>query len=189
MEIYNSNNFKIGLKIIFENEPCVIENSEFIKPGKGQAFTRVKLRKLLTGQLIDRSFRSTEYLKQADIIDVKLLYLYQDHYHGYFLNKKNFEQFYVEKKILFNKLQWLIEQHSYMATLWNNQIISIIPKNFINLEVVKTTPGVKGDSVNNNTKVAVLKNGAIIKVPVFIQIGEIIKVDTRSNQYICRIKK
>ncbi|CAL4317848.1 Elongation factor P [Buchnera aphidicola (Eriosoma grossulariae)] len=188
MTIYNSNNFKIGLKIIFENEPCCIESSEFIKPGKGQSFTRIKIRKLLTDQLLDRSFRSTEYFKKADIFDVKLLYLYNDNICWHFLNTQNFEQYSAEKKLLYKKLQWLIEQNYYMTTLWNNQIISVIPSNFVELKVIKTTPGIKGDSLNNNVKIAILNNNAKIKVPLFIKTGEIIKVDTRSNQYICRIK-
>ncbi|XRX42599.1 MAG: elongation factor P [Buchnera aphidicola (Eriosoma harunire)] len=184
-----SKNFKIGTKIIFENEPCNIENSEFFKPGKGQAFIRVKIRKLLSGQLIDRSFRSNESFEQANIIDVKLLYLYKDNFHCYFLNKKNCEEYTVKINIISNILPWLSEQKSYLVKLWNNQIITVVPNNFIELQVVKTSNSFKGESVTHGFKFAELTNGIKIKVPLFININNIIKIDTRTIQYISRIKK
>lgn len=187
MIYYNS--FKIGLKILFEKEPYLIEFSEYIKPGKGQVFTRVKLRNLLTGRLLDKTFRSTDHLKLANIKEINLCYLYNDNFFWYFMNKKNFDQFLVEKKILIKQLKWLVEQDSYMVTLWNNTIISLTLSNFVDLAVIKTEPGVKGDSVGTNEKIAVLSNGVSIKVPLFILVGEIIKVDTRSVSYVSRVIK
>ncbi|XRX43121.1 MAG: elongation factor P [Buchnera aphidicola (Tetraneura sorini)] len=190
MKSINSN-FKIGLKVIFEGEPYLIESSEFIKPGKGQAFIRVKLRRLLTGQLLDKTFKVTDSssLELADIVDIDLIYLYNDGYFWYFMNKKNFDQFLVEKKILQNTLKWLIEQNSYLVTLWNNKIISVVPNNFIKLKIVETEQLKKGDIFGSSEKIAVLENGIKIKVPLFISIGDLVKVDTRNSKYVSRIKK
>ncbi|CAL4041856.1 Elongation factor P [Buchnera aphidicola (Tetraneura ulmi)] len=189
MKSVNSN-FKVGSKVIFEGEPYLIESSEFIKPGKGQAFVRVKFRRLLTGQLLDKTFKATDSsLELADVIEINLIYLYNDGYFWYFMNEKNFEQFLVEKKILMNQLKWLIEQNSYLTTLWNNKIISIIPNNFIKLKVIETEQFKKGDIFGSGEKIAVLENKIKIKVPLFISIGDFIKVDTRSSLYISRIKK
>lgn len=189
MRVYHSNNFRSGCKIIFENEPYLIESSEFVKPGKGQAFVRVKLRKFSTKQLIEKTFKSTDSLAIADVVEYKIHYLYNDSRFWYFINKNTFEELSVEKKIVGSNKKWLLEQDPCIVILWNNQPISITPKNFVELKVTNTESTLKGDTINTNvTKLATLSTGAIVKVPLFIQIGSLVKVDTRSGQYVCRVK-
>ncbi|BAB12747.1 elongation factor P [Buchnera aphidicola str. APS (Acyrthosiphon pisum)] len=189
MRIYHSNNFRSGRKIIFENEPCLIESSEFVKPGKGQSFVRVKLRKLLTKQLIEKTFKSTDSLEIADIIEYTLSYLYNDGRFWYFINNNTFEELSVDEKIIGVHKKWLLEQDTCIVTLWNNQPISITPNNFVNLKVIHVQATLKGDTINtSSTKLATLSTGAIVRVPLFIQVGSLIKVDTRSGEYVSRIK-
>ncbi|AYN24480.1 elongation factor P [Buchnera aphidicola] len=187
MRVYHSNNFRSGRKIIFEKEPCLIESSEFVKPGKGQAFVRVKLRKLLTKQLIEKTFKSTDSLEIADVSEYTLSYLYNNGYFWYFINDK-FEELSVDEKIVGVNKKWLLEQDTCVITFWNNQPISITPNIFVELKVIDTEIALKSDTVNTTTKLAKLSTGAIVKVPLFIQIGSLIKVDTRSGEYVSRVK-
>lgn len=189
MRVYNSNNFRSGCKIIFESEPCLIESSEFVKPGKGQSFVRVKLRKLLTKQLIEKTFKSTDSLEIADIIEHELVYLYNDGCFWYFMNHNTFEELSVEEKIVGVHKKWLLEQDTCIVTLWNNQSISITPNNFVNIKVIDVQATIKGDTINtNSTKLATLSTGAIVKVPLFIKVNSLIKVDTRTGEYVSRVK-
>lgn len=188
MRIYQSNSFRIGYKIIFEKEPCLIESSEFVKPGKGQAFVRVKLRKLLTNQLIEKTFKSTYSLEAADVVECKLSYLYNDGNFWYFINNNTFEDLSVEKKVIGSNRKWLLEQDTCIITFWNNKPISITPNIFVELKVVDTEANIKGDTINTSNKLAKLNTGAIVKVPLFIQVGSLIKVDTRSGEYVARVK-
>lgn len=189
MKIYHSNNFRSGCKIIFEKEPYLIESSEFVKPGKGQAFVRVKLRKFSTKQLIEKTFKSTDCLEMADIVECKFSYLYNDSRFWYFINDKTFEELSIEKKIIGSHKKWLLKQDLCVVILWNNKPIAIEPKNFVKLKVIKTEAASKSDTINNSiTKLATLSTGAILKVPLFVQVGSLVKVDTRSGQYVCRIQ-
>lgn len=188
MKVYHSNNFRSGCKIIFEHNPCIIESSEFVKPGKGQSFVRVKLRKLLTGQLIEKTFKSTDTLNAADIIEYKLFYLYNDGRFWYFMNNSTFEELSVEKKIVGINKKWLLKQNPCTIILWNNQPISIIPETFIEIKVIDSEIVLKSDTINTGTKLAKLSTGVFVKVPLFIKIGDIIKVDTRSSEYVSRIQ-
>ncbi|CAL4317778.1 elongation factor P [Buchnera aphidicola] len=191
MILYYTNHFKSGLKVIFENFPYCIESVQFVKPGKGQSFSRVKLRNLLNKQLIEKTFRSTDCLKHADIIDINLLYLYHDSKFLYFMNEQTFDQILVEKFIIQDKMKWLIEQHNYLVTLWNDKPIGIIINNFVELKVINVTPEVSSDVISNvkNTKFCQVTTGAILKVPLFIQEGDIIKVDIRTEKYHSRINR
>ncbi|QIQ41647.1 MAG: elongation factor P [Buchnera aphidicola (Microlophium carnosum)] len=189
MRVYHTNNFRAGCKIIFEDEPCLIESSEFIKPGKGQSFVRVKLRKLLTKQLIEKVFKSTDSLEVADVVECVLSYLYNDGRFWYFINQNTFEELSVEKKIIGIHKKWLLEQDTCTVTLWNNQPISIVSNNFVNIKVINVQATLKGNTINaSSTKLAILSTGAVLRVPLFIQIGSIIKVDTRSGEYVSRVK-
>ncbi|WMY96820.1 MAG: elongation factor P [Arsenophonus sp.] len=191
MTVYNINEFRPGLKIILEKEPCIIIESEFIKPGKGQVFARVRIRKLISNKLLEKTFKSTDYLKSADIIDLNLIYLYNNKQYWYFMNYNNFEQFSVDHLVIADKKKWLTNQVNCVVTFWNQKPIMITVPNFVLLEVVYTDPGLKSDTSGSGIgggKDAILITGVKVKVPFFIQIGDIIKVDTRLGQYVSRIK-
>lgn len=188
MAIYTTNEFKSGLKVMLDGEPCSILENEFVKPGKGQAFNRVKLRNLKTGRVLEKTFKSGESLPSADVVDVEMQYLYNDGEFWHFMTPENFEQYAIEAKMVGDVKQWLKAQDICLVTLWNAQPLLIIPPNFVVLEVVETEPGIKGDTVSGATKPATLESGAVIKVPLFVNKGDLLKVDTRTGEYVSRAK-
>ncbi|ASK18148.1 elongation factor P [Vreelandella alkaliphila] len=187
MANYSTNEFKGGLKVMLDGDPCSIVENELVKPGKGQAFNRVKLRNLMTGRVGERTFKSGDSLEGADVMDLEMEYLYTDGDMWHFMKTDgSFEQYAVEKKALGDTEKWLKEQVPYIITLWNDKAISVTPPNFIELEVVETDPGLKGDTAQGGSKPATLSSGAVVRVPLFINQGEVLKIDTRSGDYVSR---
>lgn len=187
MANYSTNEFKGGLKVMLDGDPCAIVENELVKPGKGQAFNRVKLRNLMTGRVGERTFKSGDSLESADVMDLEMEYLYTDGDMWHFMKTDgSFEQYAVEKKALGDTDKWLKEQVPYIITLWNDKAISVTPPNFIELEVVETDPGLKGDTAQGGSKPATLSSGAVVRVPLFINQGEVLKIDTRSGEYVSR---
>ncbi|KXF82229.1 elongation factor P [Enterovibrio coralii] len=188
MASFSTNEFRGGMKIMLDNEPCVIIENEFVKPGKGQAFNRVKIRKLLSGKVLEKTFKSGDTVEAADVIDMELDYLYTDGEFWHFMNAESFEQIAADEKAVADNLKWLKENDRCTLTLWNGNPIAVTPPNFVELEVTETDPGLKGDTQGTGGKPATLITGAVVRVPLFIQIGEVIKVDTRSGEYVSRVK-
>ncbi|WP_280563484.1 MULTISPECIES: elongation factor P [unclassified Chromohalobacter] len=187
MATYSTNEFKGGLKVMLDGDPCSILENEFVKPGKGQAFSRVKLRNLITGRVWDRTFKSGESLEGADVLELDMEYLYSDGDMWHFMRTDgSFEQYAVDKKAIGDVEKWLKEQVVYTVTLWNDNAIAVSPPNFIELEVVETDPGLKGDTAQGGSKPATLSSGAVARVPLFINEGEVLKVDTRTGEYVSR---
>ena len=187
MANYSTNEFKGGLKVMLDGDPCSIIENEFVKPGKGQAFNRVKLRNLITGRVWERTFKSGESIEGADVVDLDMEYLYSDGEMWHFMKTDgSFEQFAADAKAVGDNLKWLKEQVSYIVTLWNDNPIAISAPNFIELEVIETDPGVKGDTAQGGSKPATLSTGAVVRVPLFINQGEVLKIDTRSGDYVSR---
>ncbi|KTD17665.1 elongation factor P [Legionella jordanis] len=189
MAIYSTNEFKAGLKVMIDNAPCSIVDCEFVKPGKGQAFTRVKIRNLKTGRVVERTYKSGETLPSADVVDVEMQYLYSDGEYWHFMVQETFEQYAVNAEAVADAVQWLKEQDICIVTLWNNEPIQVLPPNFVVLEIVETDPGVRGDTSGGGGKPAKLETGAVVRVPLFVQTGELIKVDTRKGEYVSRAKE
>lgn len=188
MASYNTNDFRSGLKIMLDGEPAVITECEFVKPGKGQAFARVRLRKLISNKLLEKTFKSTDSAEGADVMDINLTYLYNDGEFWHFMNNETFEQLAADEKAVGENAKWLIDQAECIVTLWDNRPIAVVQPNFVELEIVDTDPGLKGDTAGTGGKPATLSTGAVVKVPMFVQIGEVIKVDTRSGEYVSRVK-
>ncbi|GGB17719.1 MULTISPECIES: elongation factor P [Agarivorans] len=188
MASYSTSEFKGGLKIMLDGEPYAILENEFVKPGKGQAFNRVKLRRLLTGKVIEKTFKSGESVESADVMDHELAYLYNDGEFYHFMNNDTFEQIAADEKAVGEAAKWLVEQDVCVITTWNENPIAVTPPNFVELEVTETDPGLKGDTAGTGGKPATLSTGAVVRVPLFIQIGEVVKVDTRSAEYVGRVK-
>lgn len=174
---------------MLESEPCSIIENEFVKPGKGQAFNRVKLRNLKTGRVIERTFKSGDTLIGADVVDVEMQYLYADGTHWHFMVSDTFEQHAIDEKAVAEAKPWLKEQDICMVTLWNGLVLSVTPPNFVILKIVETDPGVRGDTSGGGSKPATLETGATVRIPLFIQSGELIKVDTRTGTYVSRVKE
>lgn len=189
MATYSTNEFKSGLKVLLEGEPCSIVENEFVKPGKGQAFNRVKLRNLKTGRVWERTFKSGESIEAADVLEIEMEYLYSDGEHWHFMRTDgSFDQLAADEAAVANARQWLKEQDKYNVTLWNDAPIAVDPPNHVELEVVETDPGLKGDTAQGGSKPATLSSGAVVKVPLFIEVGEVVRVDTRTGEYQGRVK-
>ncbi len=189
MATISTNEFKPGVKVLLEGEPCAILENEYVKPGKGQAFNRVRLRNLKTGRVWERTFKSGESLEAADVMDLDMQYLYEDGEFWHFMKVDgSYEQMAAPASALADAKQWLKEQEIYQVTLWNDAPIAVAPPNFLDLEVVETDPGIRGDTATGGTKPAKLASGAVVKVPLFIETGDVLRVDTRSGEYVSRAK-
>lgn len=186
MASYSTNELRTGIKVMLDGDPCIILSNEMIKPGKGQAFNRIKLRNLKTGRVWERTFKSGESIKAADIIEREMEYLYNDGDFWYFMDSESFDQFQTSKLIVADAALWLCEQDKVAVTLYNGAPLSVTPPNHVELEVVETDPGMRGDTAQGGTKPAKLSTGAIIKVPLFVQQGERVRVDTRNAEYLGR---
>ena len=180
---YSTSDFKPGLKVIIDNDPCEIIEEDFVKPGKGQAFSKVKFRNLLTGRVGEKTCKVGESIESADIEELEMQFLYLDGGSWVFMHPENFEQITISSDLIGNNKDWLSEGDMCQVILWNQQPISIVPPVFVNLKITKTDPGVKGDTVSGGNKPATLSTGAIIKVPLFISEGEIVTIDTRNGEY------
>ena len=186
MAMYSTNEFKAGLKIMLDKDPFAIVENEFVKPGKGQAFNRVKVRNLKTGRVIERTFKSGDTVEGADVVDAEMQYLYSDGERWHFMNPSSFEQLEADEKAMGNAAQWLKGEESCTVTLWNGVPLAVSAPNSVTLAITQTDPGVRGDTATGGTKQATLETGAVVKVPLFINEGERVRVDTRTGEYLGR---
>jgi elongation factor P len=189
MANFSTNEFKAGLKIMLDGEPCNILENEYVKPGKGQAFNRTKIRKLVSGKTLEKTWRSGETVEGADVLDTELAYLYNDGEFWHFMNNETFEQIAADEKAVGENVKWLVENDVCTLTLFNGSPIVVTPPNFVEIEIVETDPGLKGDTAGTGGKPATLATGAVVRVPLFVQTGEVVKVDTRSGEYASRAQK
>ena len=188
MATYSTSEFKGGLKIMLDGDPCSIIENEFVKPGKGQAFGRVKIRNLKTGRMIERTFKSSDSVEAADVMEIQLQYLYNDGEFWYFMDTQTYEQYQADVNAVGETTKWLKDQDMCTITLWNGTPLSVEAPNFVILTIEETDPGLKGDTSGGGGKPATLETGAVVRVPLFVQTGEAIKVDTRTGQYVSRAK-
>ena len=188
MATYSTNEFRSGLKVMLDGDPANIIENEFVKPGKGQAFSRVKLKNLKTGKTIERTFKSGESIEAADVLELEMQYLFSDGEEWHFMDPESFEQVVATQEAVGDSAQWLKEQDMCQITLFNGNPIQVLPPNHVELKVVETDPGIRGDTATGGTKPATLETGAVVKVPLFIEEGEILKVDTRTGEYLSRVK-
>ncbi len=186
MATYSTNEFKAGLKVMLDGDPASIVENEFVKPGKGQAFSRVRIRNLKNGRTIERTFKSGETIEAADVVDVEMQYLYNDGQFWHFMNPETYEQLASDKNAIGDNAKWLKEQDVCIITLWNGLPLVVEPPNTVILKIVETDPGLKGDTSGGGGKPATLETGAVVRVPLFVQNGESIKVNTRTGEYISR---
>ena len=188
MATYSTNEFRPGLKVMLDGDPCSILENEQVKPGKGQAFNRVRVRNLKTGRVWERTFKSGESLEGADVNDRDMQYLYNDGEFWHFMEPESFEQHQADKNVVGDAAQWLKEQDTVIVTLYNGNPLAVTPPNHVELEIVETDPGVRGDTAQGGTKPARLVTGAVVKVPLFVSQGDVVRVDTRTGEYLGRAK-
>ncbi|VAX07347.1 Translation elongation factor P [hydrothermal vent metagenome] len=174
---------------MLDGDPCSIIENEFVKPGKGQAFSRVKIRNLSTGRVIERTFKSGESVEAADVVESNYQYLYNDGEFWCFMDPESYEQVNADAAAVGECTKWLKDQDICTVTLWNGTPIIVEVPNFVTLTITDTDPGLKGDTSGGGGKPATLETGAVVRVPLFVQIGEVIKVDTRNGEYVSRAGK
>ncbi len=188
MSSYNTNDFKSGLKILLDNDPCSIVENEFVKPGKGQAFTRVRYRFIKSGRTVELTMKATDSLEAADVVDTDMNFLYSDGEYWHFMQPETFEQVQADAAGIGETKNWLKGEEACVVTLWNGTPIAVQAPNFVELKIVETDPGLRGDTSGGGGKPAKLETGAVVRVPLFVNQDEIIKVDTRSGEYVSRVK-
>jgi elongation factor P len=188
MASYTTNEIRGGMKLLIDGDPYVVIDNEYVKPGKGQAFNRIRVRNLKTDRTVEKSYRSGESIEAADVMDVEMQYLYQDGDFWHFMVPENFEQHTAGKSAVGDAAQWLKDGVVCVITLWNGVPLAVTPPAHIELKIVETDPGVRGDTATGGQKPAKLETGAVVRVPLFINEGEVIRVDTRTSEYISRGK-
>lgn len=186
---YSTSEFKSGLKVMMDGDPYAILENEFVKPGKGQAFSRVKLRNLKTSRVIDRTFKSGDSLEAADVVETPLQYLYSDGEFWHLMSPETYEQYSADAAAIGDSTKWLKEQDICTVTLWNGAPLLVSPPNFVTLRVTETDPGIRGDTSGGGSKPATLETGAVVRVPLFIDVDEVLKIDTRTGEYVERAKE
>jgi elongation factor P len=189
MTVLGMNEIRSGTKVLVDGDPCVVVDNEFVKPGKGQAFNRVKVKNLKNGRVVERTYKSNDNLPGADVTDIDAQFLYTDGNLWHFMCQESFEQYAVNEPQVAEAKLWLKEQSPCQITLWNNEPIQVIPPTFVTLKIAETDPGLRGDTSGGGGKPATLETGAVIRVPLFVGEGELIKVDTRTGDYVSRVKE
>lgn len=187
--IASTSEFRKGLKILLDNEPFIIVEFQHVKPGKGGAFVKTRIKSLVTGNVLDRTFRSGDKVELPDVEERQMQYLYKEGSNYYFMDTSTFDQIFVPESHLGDAVNYLKEELVVGLSFYKGEAIGVELPNFVNLKIVKTEPGVKGDTAQNATKPALLESGYTLQVPLFLEEGDVIKIDTRTGQYIERVSK
>lgn len=186
--MYTASDLKKNLRIKIDNEPYIVTEFNFVKPGKGQALYRCKLKNMMTGNQFERTFRSVDTFESADLEQKKMQYLYKEEGKYCFMDNVSYEQVYLTEEQVGNAKHFLLDNLEVEILLFENRPLDLTLPNFVDLIVAEAEPWARGDSVSGNTKPVILQTGYQIQVPPFIEAGEKIKVDTRTGQYLTRVK-
>ena len=186
--MYSAADLKKGLKIILDGDPYIIIAFDFTKPGKGQALYRTKMRNMINGTILDRTYRSGETFEPASLEERQMEYLYKEGTHYTFMDQQTYEQVVMEEEVLGDAKYYLLENVKVDVLLFGDKAIGVTIPNFVNLRVTQTDPWAKGDTSGNDSKPATLETGYVLRVPPFIEEGELITIDTRTGEYSTRVK-
>ena len=188
MGSYNTSEFRKGLKVQLDGDPYIMTECNFVKPGKGQALYKCKLRNLIRGTMLDRTYKSGDGLEGADVHRADAQYLYRDSQGYVFMDNESFEQHTVAGEILGDGADFLLDNMVCELLYWNGQVIGVTPPAQVIMEVTYTEPAARGNTATNVTKPATVTSGATIQVPSFINVGDKVKIDTAEARYIERIR-
>lgn len=184
----STNEIRGGFKVIVEGQPYTIINNEFVKPGKGQAFNRIKMKHLLSGRVIERTFKSGDKLDLADVAESQMRLLYKEADGVVFMDDKSFEQITIPFENIGDTAQWLLDDHLYEVIFFNGAPVNVEAPTFIEMVITETSPGDRGNTASGRVlKPAVLESGAKVQVPIFVEQGEKVKIDTRTGEYVSRV--
>jgi len=183
----STNNLKNGMCIMHDGKMWIVVEFQHVKPGKGGAFVRTKLKELKTGRVVDVTFRAGEKLDDVRVETKRMQYLYNDGVSFHFMDTETYEQFELAADFVGDAAQWLSENDEVQVMYAGGEMMGVEPPMFVELEVVETEPGFKGDTVQGGTKPATLSTGAVVQVPMFVEIGDRLRIDTRDGRYITRV--
>jgi elongation factor P len=186
--MYTTSDFRKGLKIEIEGEPYTIVDFQHVKPGKGGAFVRTRLKSLTSGNVLDMTFRSGDKVDKPDLEEREMQFLYESNGEYHFMDTNNYEQLFLTADHLGDSKDFLKENLVIKAVFHNKRPIGIETPMFVELKVAQTEPGMRGDTATGATKPATLESGAVIQVPLFVNEGDILRIDTRTREYITRVK-
>jgi elongation factor P len=186
--VISTTDFRNGLKLAVDGDPMEIIDYQHVKPGKGGAFVRTKLRNLKTGNVLDRTFRSGEKFEEPEVEERHMQYLYLQDGNYHFMDVSSYEQLFLTKDQMGDAWQFLKENLEVDILFWKGKPLGVSPPVFVELKIVDTAPGIRGDTATGGTKPATLESGAVVKVPFHIEQGSVIKVDTRTKAYVERVK-
>lgn len=187
--MYETSDIKKGLKVELDGNPYSIVEFQFVKPGKGQAFTRTKLKNMVTGAVIERTFKSGEKLKPADVESREMQFLYKEGDMFVFMDTVNYEQVQIVPELIGDAAFYMIDGLMAEVLFIGGRPSGVTPPTFVELRVANTEPGFKGDTSSNTTKPAKMETGLEVQVPLFIEENEVLKIDTRTNSYVERVKR
>jgi len=185
--VYSTSDFRKGLKIELDGKPFIIVEFLHVKPGKGGAFVRTKIKNLATGQVLEKTFRAGEKVDKPDLEERDMQYLYREGENFCMMDNETYEQTYLSEAQVGDGVEYMKENTNVKVLLFNEEPIAMELPNFVELEIVETEPGVRGDTASGGSKPAKLETGAIVQVPFFLNEGDVIKVDTRTGEYIERV--
>jgi len=181
-----TNEIRVGMKVEVDREPYLILINEFVKPGKGQAFNRIKMKNMINGRVVEKTYKSGEKIDLADIEENVMTFLYKEVDGAVFMDQKTFDQITISNEMLEGKLQWLMEEIPFQVIFYKGAVIEVVPPTFLEMVITETSPGVRGDTSGRVLKPAVTETGAKVQVPIFIEEGQKIKIDTRTGEYVSR---
>lgn len=187
--LVSTQEFKKGLKILYDGEPYMIVEFQHVKPGKGGAFVRTRIKSLVTGNVLDVTFRSGEKVELLELEEKRMQFLYREGTRYYFMDQNTFDQLFIEEEYLGDARYFLTEGLVINVSFFRGNPIGVELPNFVDLKVVKTEPGLRGDTAQSPTKPATLETGYTLQVPLFVNEGDIVKIDTRTGEYIERVMK
>lgn len=187
--IVPTSEFRKGLKILLDNEPFTIVEFQHVKPGKGGAFVRTRVKSLVSGNVLDRTFRSGDKVEIPEMEEKEMQFMYKEGVNYYFMDVNTYDQLFVEEENLGDAKNYLKEGLTINVSFYKGKAIGVDLPNFVDLKIVNTEPGIKGDTAQNATKPAELESGFVLQVPLFVEEGDAVKIDTRSGQYITRVSK
>jgi elongation factor P len=189
MASVSTNEMKAGTKVLIDGDPYSVIDNEYRKPGKGQATNTLKVRNLKNGRVVEKTLKSGDTWESADVVDTEMQYLYNDGQFWTFMDQSSFEQIQANEAAMIEAKQWLKGEEVCRVLLWNDVPLSVAAPNTVELKITDTDPGVRGDTSGGGGKPATLETGAVIRVPLFVQLGEVVKVDTRTSDYLGRVGK
>jgi elongation factor P len=188
MASVSTNEIKVGMKVEVDKEPYLITNNEFVKPGKGQAFNRIKMKNMKNGRAVERTYKSGEKIDLADIEEAEMRFVYKEADGVVFMDEKTFDQITISNEMIGDNMQWLMEETLFHVVFYKGEPIEIVPPTFMEMVITETAPGIRGDTASGRVlKPATTETGAKIQIPIFVEEGEKVKVDTRTCEYVSRV--